>query len=260
MVDRSEVFAREVDEELRREQFQKLWDQYGIYAMVVVAAVVLGVGGYKFWEARRQSQTEAAGARFETASLLASEGKADEALAAFADIGKSGPAGYRPLAQFQIANAHLKAGRSAEALAAFEALAKDASIDPAMKDFAALKSAMLRLDTADWTEMENRLTPLLKEGSPWRAMARETLALAAYKAGKADEAKKHFEQTMADRTAPPAVAERAVLMMSLLTDAEGAKTAVVVPIPANVPPKGEAAKTEPAKGPPAQKGPAGQKK
>ena len=46
MVDQRDMLAREVDEELRREQLLRLWDQYGTYVIAAVAVLIIGVGGY----------------------------------------------------------------------------------------------------------------------------------------------------------------------------------------------------------------------
>ena len=223
MVDRTDTFLREVDEELRREQLAKLWQRYGMFIVGAAVLLLAGIGGYKYWESRRIAGIESAGARFVAATQLIAAGKTDDAIKQFEEIAKGGAAGYQTLARLQVANARIKAGKPDEALVLFDALAKDGKVDQLLRDYAALQAAMLRLDTADWTEMENRLTPLLADSSPWRAMAREAIGLAAYKAGKADEARKHFEQTLGDRLTPPSVTERAMLMLALLTDAEAAK-------------------------------------
>ena len=186
-----------------------------------------GIGGYKVWDSRQVAASEAAGARFTMAVQAASTGKTDDALKQFADLATTSPTGYKALAQMQLAGAQVKGGKREEALPIYEGLAKDSSIDPLMRDFATLQAAMLRLDAADWTEMKNRLTPLMSDSSAWRAMARETLGLSAYKTGNTDEARKLFEQVLSDRLTPPSVSERALLMLALLTDAEVAKSAAV---------------------------------
>ena len=143
----------------------------------------------------------------------------------------------------QLAGAQVKAGKPEAALPIYEVLAKDTSLDPLMRDYATLQAAMLRLDAADWTEMQNRLTPLMGDSSAWRAMARETLGLAAYKAGNADEARKLFEQVLGDRMTPPSVSERALLMLALLTDAEVAKAAATPAKPGDAVKAGEPVKS-----------------
>ena len=225
MVDRNEAFVREVDEDMRRDQFQQLWSSYGVFIVGAAVLLLAAIAGYKFWENRRVAQADAAGAQFAVAMQLAADGKGDEALKQFDAIAKGSAAGYQTLARLQLANGRVKAGQPAEALPLYDALAKDTSTDAVVRDFSALQAALLRLDTADWNEMELRLTPLLVDTSPWRAMAREALGLAAYKAGKTDESRKLFEQMLGDRMAPPSVSERALLMLALLTDAEAAKAA-----------------------------------
>ena len=66
------------------------------------------------------------------------------------------------------------------AAAAFEAIAKESGLDPLLADYAQLQAAMLRLDSASWTEMQNRLNDLAAESNPWRFSARELLGLAAH--------------------------------------------------------------------------------
>ncbi len=231
MVDRSETFVREVDEELRRDQLQQLWDKYGLYAVAAVVLLFAGVGAYKYMESRKVAAVEANGARYEAASKLIADGKPDDALKEFSAIAKDGTPGYQALGGLRVAGAHAKAGRMAEALTAFEVLGKDGRADPILRDFASLQAAMLRLDTADWTEMENRLTPLMGEKSPWRAQAREILGTAAFKAGKLDEARKAFDQLLGDRTAPQGLVQRIQQMLAILTDMEAAKAAPAVEAP-----------------------------
>ena len=97
-----------------------------------------------------------------------------------------GTGGYRVLAQLQLAGALIKQGKKAEAIATYEALAKDDKLEPtdAARVRRACRSPALRVGEADFTEMENRLTPLMGDESPWRYSARELLGLAAFKAGK----------------------------------------------------------------------------
>lgn len=223
MAEKFDSFLKEVDEDLKREQLKKLWDQYGLLIVGAVIAVLTGVWGYGYWQNSRIAAAELQGAHYEMASRLAREGKTEEAVAAFAKIAKESAPGYQGLSQIRIAGIHAKAGRTAEAVAAYDAVAKDATIDPVIRDFAGVQAAVLRLNSADYAEMESRLTPLTTDKSPWRTAARETLGLAAYKAGKLDEARKLFDLLLVDRNAPPGLNERVQLMLSILTDAETAK-------------------------------------
>ena len=212
------------------------WSRIGLAALLVV-----GVGGYKYAEYSSQKTREAAGQQFEAATRLAAAGKAQEAQQAFEAVAKSAPAGYGALSRLRSAGALAEENKRAEAVAAYDAVAKDGSADVLLRDFAALQAALLRVDEADWTEMQNRLKDLINDGNAWRAPARELLGLAAMKAGNQDEARKAFEQILGDSSATPAMAQRAQVMMTILTEAALAKAASAKE-PAKSP--GEAAKPD----------------
>lgn len=223
MVDRTDSFLREVDEDVRRDQLARIWERYGLLIVGGMIALLAGVFGFQWWKANQLATRERTGAAFEAAATLARDGKAIEATKAFDVLAKTAPAGYRDLARLRVAAEYAKAGKVAEALAEYEALAKASDGDDVLRDFASLQAAMLRLDQADWTEMKNRLTPLLDDAKPWHAPARELLGMAAYKAGQIEEATKAFEQILGDKATTAGLNRRAQDMLTVLTDAAAAK-------------------------------------
>ncbi len=227
MADNNDNLLREVEEELRRERLEKLWRQYGNYVIGAAALIVIVVFGYKYLERVRLQAAEVAGAEYAAAMLLKSDGKNEDAAKAFEKLVTEGPTGYRALAQLQLAGLLNEQGKKGEALATYEALAKDRSADALLSGFAALQAASLRLSDADWTEMENRLNDLAADDSPWRYNARELLGLAAFKAGKPDEARKIIEPLLADRKTPQGVIDRAQIVMGQIVATDLAKQAAV---------------------------------
>ena len=122
-----------------------------------------------------------------------------------------------------------------------------------MKEFAQLQVASLKLGDPDFTEQQNRLTPLTGEDSAFAVMARELLGLSAFKAGKLDEARKYFEPLLLDPKATRAIQERVKIVMGEIARAEtgsadAAKTAAPVNAPATQAPdtSGAKADTKPA--------------
>ena len=253
MTDERDALLREVDEELRRDQLQKLWERYNGLILAAAALIVAVVWGYKFLENRRISAAEAAGADFEAAVRLADGSKTDEAIAAFEKIASNGPHGYASLAKLHIAGAQAKAGKPAEALKSYEGLASDGSADQLLKNFAQLQAASLRMGEADFTEMQNRLNSLAATTSPFKVTASELLGFAAFKAGNYEEARKHLEPLLIDPNATQAIQERIKIVMSTIAaselaagpgktqppadsaakPADGAKEAVPAPAPAS---------------------------
>lgn len=225
MANNEDTLIREVEEELRRERMEQLWKQYGSYFLVMALAIIIGVGGFKFYQTRQLAAANTAGAAYEAAANLMQDGKQDDARKALDELIKTGPSGYAALARLKLAGLELGAGEKAKALAQYEALAGAAGADGLLRSFARLQAAALKIGDADFTEVENRLNDLVGESSPWRANARELIALAALKAGKNDTARKALENVMADRTAPADVRERAQIMMSEIVASDLAKKA-----------------------------------
>jgi hypothetical protein len=218
MTDR-DSFLREVDEAVRHDRYQQLWDKYGVYVLVLAVLVVAGVAGHKGWTYWQQKQAQEAGAKFTQALSMedgADAAKAREMLTALAE---SGPEGYRVLARFQLAAAAAKAGETDKAVADYDALADDANVDPILRGHATLQAAALRLDKADYAEMERRLKGLIDSGSAWRFSARELLGLSAYRLNNMREAERQFSELVADQGTPPNLRERADMMLALIVGA-----------------------------------------
>lgn len=224
MANNDDPLFREVEEELRREQIARLWDKYGMYAVIGAIAVVLAVGGFKVYQARTLEAAQAAGAKYEAAVRLIDEGKPDEAQKTLETLAQGSAGGYAALSKLQLAGIAAKAGRKAEALTLYESVSASAS-DSLLRDLAKLQAAALRLGEADFTEMKNRLNDLATEGNPWRASARELLAVAALTSGQTEAARTTLEQLLADGATPASIAERARNMMAALIATDRAKTA-----------------------------------
>ncbi len=231
MTDQRDALSREIDEELRREQLMRLWERYGIHVIAAVVLVIVGIGGYKYLEYRRIVAAQAAGARFTAAVHEAAQDKKAEAQKTLQELAADGPGGYALLARLRLAAADREAGQTEKAAAAFEDIAKQRGLDPLLADYAQLQAAMLRLDSASFTEMQNRLNDLATDASPWRFSARELLGLAAQKAGRTEDARTQYQRLLSDRETPPSIGERARVMLAMITEAELAKARNAAPPP-----------------------------
>jgi len=205
----------EVDEEVRRERLQKLWDRYSIYIIGLAVLIVAGMAawrGYEWWVAK---QAAAAGAQFEQALTLSEQGKHAEAEQAFSKIAGEAPAGYRILARLRAAS-ELAQTKPADAVKAYDQVAADASLGQTLQDLAALRAAMLLADSAALAEMEKRLGPLTEPGRSFRASARELLALSAWQNHDAAAARKYIDMLTADAETPPGARARAEMLAALI--------------------------------------------
>ncbi|HPG88468.1 MAG TPA: tetratricopeptide repeat protein [Hyphomicrobium sp.] len=248
MADERDSLLREVEEEIRREQMQKIWDRYNGVILGAAALIVIGVGGYKYLESNRIAHAQATGGEFANALQLSEEKKDDDAIKAFEKIAEQGPAGYAALARLNIAGAHARAGRTAEALAAYESIINVSGGDALLKNYAQLQVASLKLGDGDYTEQENRLKPLAADDSAFKITARELLGLSAFKAGKLAEARQYLEPLLIDQNASRAIQERVKIVMGDIARAEtgAAKPATTEAPKADAPASAPAAAANPA--------------
>jgi hypothetical protein len=210
----SDIF-QEVDEEVRREQLKKLWDRYGNYFVALCVLVVAGVAawrGYDYWQTKKAAE---AGAAFEAAVTLSDQGKHQEAEAAFTKVAATGTTGYRVLARLRAA-AELAATDSKAAVAAYDDIAADRSVGQVFQDFAAVRAGLLLVDTASYADLQGRLEPLTAETRVFRHTAREVLALSAWKAGDATNAKRWSDLITADPQTPAGLRGRVEVLTALL--------------------------------------------
>jgi hypothetical protein len=209
----SDIFD-EVDEEVRREQFKKLWERYGTLFIALAFLIVAGVAGwrgYHYWQDKRAAET---GAKFTAAALLAEQGKHEDAEKAFARVAAEGTAGYRVLARLREA-AELAARDPKAAVAVYDDIAASSSTGQPLKDFAAVRAAMLLLDSAPLADITRRLEPVAAAGAPFRHSARELLAVAAWKAGDTTVMRKWTTLIRGDQETPPSVRQRVEVLLSL---------------------------------------------
>ena len=112
----SDIF-HEVEEEVRREHYEKLWKKYGNYVIAVASVLVLGVAGYQAWMRYDLSQRQALSDQYQAALQAAAAGDAVKAEQSFDTLAKNGKGGYATLAKFQLANAYVGQGKRDQAVA-----------------------------------------------------------------------------------------------------------------------------------------------
>jgi hypothetical protein len=209
----SDIF-REVDEEVRREQFAKLWARYGGLVIAACVLLVVAVGGwraYQWWEGKKAAE---AGTAFQAAIALADQGKHQEAEEAFAKLATDSTASYRMLARFREA-AELAHRDAKGAVAIYDRLAADSSIGPVLQDVATLRAGMILVDTAPYDEIRQRLEPLTASDRAFRHSARATLALSAWRAKDSAAMKRWSDMILADAETPAGTRGQIQMLLAL---------------------------------------------
>jgi len=211
-------FFREVDEDVRRDRVVRLWTKYQYLLIALAVLIVAGTGGWRLYGHYRDEAARAASAKYEAAAQLSRDGKSAEAAAAFDALSETAPRGYEILARLRAADERAASDPQA-AINSYEALAADPRFDPAFKDFAILRAAILRLDSDDPLEFERRFAPLASDSFPYHHQLRELLGLAALKRNAFDAAGNWFDGIVSDTRAPAGIRMRAQALLGLVQSA-----------------------------------------
>ena len=214
--DSSETFLKEVDENLRRDQFQSFFKTYGAWVAGAAILFLAAVGGWIYWEQHQKDQ---------------SAGESEELHAVFADIAdqqlKTVPQrldklddssndivkGSAMLAEAAIA---LDKNDRSTAISKFREISSDKGLPQAYRDLGTIRVTALEFDAIPPEQVIARLEPLAKAGSPWFGSAGEMTALAYLKQGKKTEAGRMFAAVAADRQVPGTIRSRAVQIAGTL--------------------------------------------
>ena len=227
MAHETDILLKEIEGDIRRERYQRLWDKYGLYVVAGAMMIVAGVAGTKYWEHSSARNAALSGETFTAALDLSNDKKNEEAAKILSGFVNSGSTGYSILSRFKLAVQTAKSGQTAAAVEAYDNIAKDRGVSKIMQGYARIRAAMLLMDSVGWTEIENRLNDLTKVENTWRGTARELIGLAAYKAGQVDAAKEQFSAILIGQSVTPGLRQRAEMMLGLLlsstTDANATK-------------------------------------
>jgi len=217
----------EVEEQLRSDHYKALalkFFPWALGALVVALAIYGGVVGYTSY---REKAASKASESYSKALEAFDKGDSLEAKALWTEVSKSPSKVYKSLALQHLGALRLSADDTAGAVKFFDQSAASAP-DPLIGDAALLKSAYVLLDTASLKDMEARLDPLLKEGRPFRAEAREVLAYAKVMAGDLVGARGDFVVLSLSPDAQDGSRERARAAMSLIDSGSAKLTPAVV--------------------------------
>jgi len=210
----SELFD-EVDEEVRRDQLKKLWDQYSIYIIAGALLIIAAVGGWRGYQYLEAKKAAEAGAAFDAALDLSEQNKHAEAEAAFNKIATTAPSGYRMLARLRAA-AEVATRDPQAGAKLYDDIAADRSIGPVEQDLARIRAAGLLLENASYPSMLQRLESAAKPEGTFRHTARELLALSAWRANDTTAARQWLDMIANDGETPSAMRSRAEALQALL--------------------------------------------
>lgn len=214
----SDIF-QEVGEDLRRDQYVRLWKAYGKYLVAVIAAIVLGTATGVGYQEYTSSRKNAASDLYEDAVALLRDGNEIGAQLKFTELGASTDGIYKVLGVLREAAVLGSGDNREQAVALYDRLVSgNLDAPPILRDLAGLRAVLLVMDSAPRQEVLDRLAPLAQDRAPFRFSARELQGVLALRDGNLETAREILTKLAEDGSAPPALRGRAI---ALATSAGG---------------------------------------
>ncbi|HZW16215.1 MAG TPA: tetratricopeptide repeat protein [Brevundimonas sp.] len=198
----------QVEEELRSDRYKRLARTWlPVVGGVLLVALIAALAWWG-WQKMETSKADKASIAYQRGLESLEAGNPVGADAAFIQAVDEGNAAYKALALQQRAGIAVEANRIPDAVELLDEAAA-ATRDPLLADGARWKAALLLIDTATLEDIQARLEPLTEEGRPFRAFARESLALAQLQHGKATEARSTLVVLKNSLDTPQEISQRA---------------------------------------------------
>lgn len=203
-------FLREVDEALREQEMVDLLRRYGKPVGAGIAALLLGLAGYLWWD-HSHKQTAAG---FSEKMVLALDkidprgGGLDQAMKDIDPLTKEGSAASKSNALLLRAGIEYQQGHTEDAARDFAAVAADSAAPQPFRDMALVREVAIRFDSLPPQQVVDQLKPLAAPGNPWFGSAGEMSGMALLKLGKPDLAGAMFVAVANDKQVPQSVRTR----------------------------------------------------
>jgi hypothetical protein len=225
----------QVEEELRSDRYKRLARTWlPVVGGVLLVALIAALAWWG-WQKMETSKADAASIAYQRGLESLESDNLVGADAAFVQAIDEGNAAYKALALQHRAGIAVQQNRIPAAVELFDEAAS-ASGDPMLRDLATYKAALLLMDTASLEDIQARLEPLTEEGRPFRAFAREALAMAQLQHGKPAEARSTLVILKNGLDTPQEVSQRAELALASIDDGTAANIPAILAAMAEVEP------------------------
>lgn len=216
-----ETMLREVDQALAEDQTAQSFRKNLPAVIGAAVAIIVGVGGWQIWSQQRATAAARASSAYDEALKQAGTDEGTKALEGLAGEG----GGYAAVARMRLAGEAATRGEKDKALALYREVYSGGGATRRVKDVARLRAAYLSLADGRDAVIKD-IGALETDETALGFYARETLALAAFRAGDYQSAEEMFRKAASSADAPEPVRLRAAEFAAL---ASAGKTGVEFP-------------------------------
>ena len=225
-------FINEVEEELRKDDYNKLLKKYGPLIAAIIVIIIAGTAYLEWQKSRADRTARAASASYVSAADLARDGKSDQAVKSFLALSEKAPSGYSGLSLMRAAGIEVEQGDKAKAVELYDQ-ASETFKKPRHSDLAELKAAYILANEGAYAEVQARLDPLAAKDAPYEFLARELAGFIAYQTGDMNAARQEFTYLKTVPGVPPSIADRARQFLTLVPAAKPSEAIAPEPVTPN---------------------------
>ena len=213
----TDIFLREVDENLRRDRATDFAKKYGNWLIGAVLLLLVASGGWIWWQNERDKRAAAEVEELAEIYTKIGSGAAGNSAARLDVMGKDGGTkAVRASALFTAAALAVQNNDQPGAIAKYRAIVSESGFPAPYRDAALIRQTALEFDKIRPEEVAARLAPLAKPGNPWFGSAGEMTAMALIKQGKNAEAGRLFAAIARDKGVPESIRARSVQIAGTL--------------------------------------------
>ncbi|WP_212111296.1 tetratricopeptide repeat protein [Bartonella queenslandensis] len=213
-------FIAEVNAEFRQEKALAFWKRYGFSIIGSALLFILVIIIYQIYHHTQIKKASYVGDAFVKSLDLADTRHFDEAIKQLENVKDSHFGGYPFLARLREASLLMEQGDFIKSVEIFDSVAANEKAPQILRKVANIRAAYLLVDSGTLDDVKKRVQDMASDIDPMRMSAREALGLAAYKAGKIDEAVDYFKKISGEGALRSKVTDRARMMLELM-QAEG---------------------------------------
>ncbi|MDE2563455.1 MAG: tetratricopeptide repeat protein [Sphingomonadales bacterium] len=210
-----DVFLREVDDALREDQMVDAFRRYGKPVGALVAAGLVALGGYLWYDNHKSGLADTRGEEMVKALDTIEANDLVNGNRDLLPLAKDG-GGYGAAAKLLEAGVAQQGGKSDQAAKIFAEVAADTSAPQAYRDLATVREVAAGFDKMKPEDVVARLKPLAVPGNPWFGPAGEMVGVAYMKMGKNDLAGPLFAALSKDKDVSETLRRRTRQLAGLL--------------------------------------------
>jgi len=208
-------FINEVEEELRKDEYNVLLRRYGPYLLGLVIAIVMATGFIEWRKVVTDKDARATSAAFVEANNLAQAGDLEKASRQFLAIAEKAPEGYAGLSLLRSAGLEQERGNVLKAVSLYDRAA-DVFTTSRHQQLAQIKAAYILANEGRFDDVSSRVEALAQNDEPYEFLARELRGFAAMKSGDVAIARQEFSYLATIPGVPEPIQQRAEQSLSLM--------------------------------------------